>query len=47
MDVASQDGAMDPIAFVIAQHASRRVLDGATTTPRRRRGDIRAGRVRT
>jgi hypothetical protein len=44
---ASQDERMDPIAFLIAQHASRRVLDGATTTPRRRRGDIRAGRVRT
>ncbi len=38
---------MDPIAFVIAHHASRRVLEGATTTPRRRRGVIRAGRVRT
>ncbi len=47
MGPASQDERMDPIAFLIAQHASRRVLDGATTTPRRRRGDIRAGRVRT
>jgi hypothetical protein len=47
MSTGSQDDRMDPIAFVIAQHASRRVLEGATTTPRRRRGAIRAHRVRT
>jgi hypothetical protein len=41
-------GPMDPIAFIIANDISRRVLEGSEPTPRRRRRPaVRADRVRT
>ncbi len=48
MPVRRHHGRMDPIAFLIANDASRRALEGAEPAPRRRRRpDVRAARIRT